>query len=338
MSGGLDQNMRRALDWADAAGIPIGNAGTGAGAIREVERAATRRLGAAGVVCVASGTTALRVALTAADVGPDDEVICPAYDWVSASAATRALGATPVLADCASRSALIDNDAARDLVTDSTKAIVVTHVFGAPAPVDAIACWARPLGIAVIEDCAHALGTTVGHRAAGSIGDYGVFSFTTGKLIDAGTGGMVAARERAGHERVVQVSQHPLRQRLLGIETDGITDYQPMNPLAALIVAHQLASLDDRLARHRERLVRTLEGRPNVETAIVDRGGDTWPDPSWTTDRIVIDLARLDNEQGSSLLTRPLCTPLPAALGTEMTNAEHARRWFRQVPLAEVSK
>jgi dTDP-4-amino-4,6-dideoxygalactose transaminase len=150
-------------------------------------------------VAVSSATAALHLSLLAAGVGPDDEVIQPALNFVAAANMTRACGAHPVFADVASPNApTVTADTVAPLITDRTRAVVVMHYGGTPAAmVDLVALCDRH-SIALIEDACHAVGIGYGttwpadpSRGVGSLGQSSCFSFFSNKNLATGEGGMV---------------------------------------------------------------------------------------------------------------------------------------------------
>lgn len=154
-------------------------------------------LGLAGGVATSSGTAALHVALVALGVGPDDEVLVPAYVCAAVLHAVRAAGARPVPVDVSPDGNLAP-EAARARVSRRTRALVVTHAFGTPADLEGV----LGLAVPVVEDVAQALGARYRGRPVGSFGDVAVCSFYATKLITSGgEGGMVLARERRLLER-----------------------------------------------------------------------------------------------------------------------------------------
>ncbi len=111
-------------------------------------------VGAQHVVGVASGASALQLALAALGVGPGDEVIVPAFTAVPTAAAVLAVGAIPVLADVEAESACLDPESASAALTSRTKAIIAVHLYGFPAAIP-------DLGVPVVEDAAQAHGALV---------------------------------------------------------------------------------------------------------------------------------------------------------------------------------
>lgn len=146
---------------------------------------------AARAVCLANGTLAIAVALRASGVGIGDEVIVPPYTFIATASAALFVGAVPVFADVDPDTHLLDPAAVEAAITERTKAIVVVHLAGRPADMDAFTALGARHGLAVIEDAAQAHGAAYKGRPVGAIGDLGTFSFQSSKNITAGEGGAV---------------------------------------------------------------------------------------------------------------------------------------------------
>lgn len=142
-------------------------------------------------VCLVNGTLAIAVALRAAGVGIGDEVIVPPYTFIATASAALFVGAVPVFADIDPDTHLLDPAAAEAAVTERTKAIVVVHLAGRPADLDAFNALGARHGLTVIEDAAQAHGAAYKGRPVGAIGSLGTFSFQSSKNITAGEGGAV---------------------------------------------------------------------------------------------------------------------------------------------------
>ncbi|GAA3145114.1 3-amino-5-hydroxybenzoate synthase [Kribbella aluminosa] len=155
----------------------------------EREFAAYQQAGYA--VCLANGTLAIAVALRAAGVGIGDEVIVPPYTFVATASAALFVGAVPVFADVDPDTHLLDPAAAEAAITERTKAIVVVHLAGRPADLDAFTALGERHGLTIVEDAAQAHGAAYKGRPVGAIGDLGTFSFQSSKNITAGEGGVV---------------------------------------------------------------------------------------------------------------------------------------------------
>jgi dTDP-4-amino-4,6-dideoxygalactose transaminase len=153
-----------------------------------------------GVSC-ANGTLALEMAVTAAGIGPGDEVIVPAVSFVSTATAVSRFGAVPVFVDIEPYSFNMDPLRAAAAVSPRTKAIIPVHFGGPLADMDRIMALAAERGLAVIEDAAHAHGSEWNGRRAGSIGLAGTFSFQNGKVMTAGEGGILLTNDDDFAER-----------------------------------------------------------------------------------------------------------------------------------------
>jgi len=141
---------------------------------------------------VNSGTSALHLALLAADIGPGDEVITVPFTFVATVAAIHYAGAKPVFVDIDPRTFTMDPRGLAAAVTSRTRAIIPVHLYGQTADMDPILAVARKHGLVVIEDAAQAHGAEYKGRRAGSLGDMACFSFYPGKNLGAyGEGGMV---------------------------------------------------------------------------------------------------------------------------------------------------
>jgi dTDP-4-amino-4,6-dideoxygalactose transaminase len=266
----LVPRVRRALNaWERSGGGPTSSI-LGSGAIEELERRFPHRMGVAHGLALPSATLAMRAALLALDVGRDDEVIVPAWDWIAPASATRSVGAVPVAADITLPDCFISPKAVARVLSADTKAVIVTHLLGVPGDVSAIRQICDPLGISVIEDCAQSLGASFDGKPVGSIGAAAVISFGPNKVIDAGGGGMIVTNDQAIWRRAVELSQHPVRQLLAGISVPNLRALETrIHPVAALVALHELQRVDARLAeRHRiiEHVKALIEAEPGVET------------------------------------------------------------------------
>jgi dTDP-4-amino-4,6-dideoxygalactose transaminase len=146
-------------------------------------------------IAVNSGTSALHLALLAAGVGPGHEVITTPFTFVATAAAICNAGAKPIFVDVDPESMTLDPARIVAAITPRTRAVIPVHLYGQMADMDPIVEVARRHGLAVIEDACQAHGAEYKGRRAGSIGDFGCFSFYPGKNLGAfGEGGLVIAR------------------------------------------------------------------------------------------------------------------------------------------------
>jgi dTDP-4-amino-4,6-dideoxygalactose transaminase len=158
---------------------------------------------------VSSGTDAILLALMALDIKAGDEVICPTYTFFATAGCVARAGATPVFVDSLVDSFNIDPADVERKITPKTKAIVPVHLFGQVAEMDAILTLAKEKGIRVIEDGAQALGATYKGRQAGTMGDFGTFSFFPSKNLGGfGDSGLLVTNDEALAERATLLRTH----------------------------------------------------------------------------------------------------------------------------------
>lgn len=155
------------------------------------EQLVAERHGAAHVIATTSGTAALHLCTAALKLGPADEVIVPAFTWVTSASCAEYVGARVVFADVSLETFNLDLEAFEQALGPRTTAVVAVHLFGLSAEMDSILAIARRHGIAVIEDAACAIGTTYRGAPVGVLGDCGCFSFHPRKIITTGEGGVV---------------------------------------------------------------------------------------------------------------------------------------------------
>lgn len=174
--------------------------------IAEFEKIFAARHGVKHAIAVSNCTTALHLALVALGIKAGDEVIVPAFTWVSTANAVMYCGATPVFIDIDIKTFNIDVTRLKDKVTERTKAIIPVHLFGLCADIDAIKKVAPQLKI--VEDGACAAGAGIGNRPAGSLGDIGCFSFHPRKSVTTGEGGMLTTNDDGLAEKLNMLRNH----------------------------------------------------------------------------------------------------------------------------------
>jgi perosamine synthetase len=171
--------------------------------VQEFEEAFAAYCGAPHALAVSSGTAALQLAMIAAGVGPGDEVVTTPLSWISTANGATAQGARVLFADVDPRTFTLDPASVARKLTSRTKAIVAVHLYGQCCDMDALLALARPRGICVVEDCAHAPGAGYKGRKVGSIGDIGIFSFGQQKNMGTfGEGGMAVTHNAGLLERM----------------------------------------------------------------------------------------------------------------------------------------
>jgi 8-amino-3,8-dideoxy-alpha-D-manno-octulosonate transaminase len=152
------------------------------------------------VLATSSGTGALISSLAALGVGPQDEVLVPAYTFIATAAAVLAVGAVPVIVEVDETLTMDVKDIKRK-ISPRTRVIMPVHMCGYPSNMDAIMAMARKRRLKVLEDSAQAVGGHYHGRALATIGHMGCFSLQWHKIITSGEGGCVLTNDKALHER-----------------------------------------------------------------------------------------------------------------------------------------
>jgi dTDP-3-amino-3,4,6-trideoxy-alpha-D-glucose transaminase len=233
------------------------------------EREFAHYCGARECVGVASGTAALALALTAAGIGPGDEVVVPAHTFIASALGVIHAGATPVFCDVQHDTGLIDPRAIEAVLGPRTAAVIAVHLYGQACDMDAIGALARRHGLFVLEDAAQAHGASCDGRPVGSLGDAAAFSFYPSKNLGAlGDGGAVCTSDSALAESVRQLRD--LGQRRKGEHV--VVGYNArLDGLQAALLRVKLAHLDDWNAARRAHAARLREGLPPELVALGER-------------------------------------------------------------------
>jgi len=220
--------------------------------VEAFEKAFAKRHGVKYALATSSCTTALHLILTVLGIGPGDEVIVPAFTWVSTANVVLYCGATPIFVDVDRTTFNIDVSQISKKLSKRTKAIVPVHLFGLCADIHAIA-EAVP-GIPIVEDAACASGSGYKGRSAGSLGIAAAFSFHPRKSITTGEGGMVTTDNEEVAGRVNSLRNHGAsiseEQRHQGLQPYTLPDFNllgfnyRMTDLQGAVGMVQLSKLD----------------------------------------------------------------------------------------------
>lgn len=221
-----------------------------------------RYIGTPYAVGVASGTAALQLALEALGIRRGDEVITAPNSDIATSAAITHAGGRPVFVDCDPSTLNLDPDRVEDAVTSKTRAVMVVHLFGNPARMDALLDIAARRGLAIVEDAALALGAEFRGRKVGSLGSLGCVSLAPTKMLGGyGDGGAVVSNDPALADRVRVLHNYGYRsdappdsRALLGgdwtLAAEGHNER--LDPLQAAVLGVKLPYLDGQVRRRRE--------------------------------------------------------------------------------------
>lgn len=165
--------------------------------VREFEEAWAKRHGAKHCITAVNGTLTLEAALRVLEIGPGDEVIVPPYTFIATANAVRLVGATPVFVDVEPDTYNLDLDRVEEAIGPNTRAVIPVHFAGLAVDMDRLLPLAREHGLAVVEDTAHAHGSSWRGTPLGSLGDIGSFSLQQSKNLTAGEGGILITNDDA---------------------------------------------------------------------------------------------------------------------------------------------
>lgn len=241
--------------------------------VYDFENALKDYLGAKHIIAVNTGTSALHISLDSLKVKNSDEVITPSLTFTAAIQAILACGAKPVFCEINSATLNIDIKDVERRITPMTKAIMPVHFGGLSCDMDRLLQISQDKNIRIIEDAAHAFGSTYKGKKIGSFGDITCFSFDPIKNITCGEGGAVVLSDEI-------LAQEILRKRILGIDKDTWHRYKNerswlyevvtsgfryhMSNINAAIGLIQLKKIDKFLIRKREIVKKYDEAFKNV--------------------------------------------------------------------------
>jgi len=245
---------------------------------KRFEREFAERVDAPHALAVNSATAAMHLALDAIGLQPGDEVIVPVYTFTATAEVVVYFSARPVLVDVDPVTCNLDPAQLERHITPRTRAIMVVHIAGLPAEMDAILAIARAHHLAVIEDAAHAFPAQYKGRMIGSIADLTAFSFYATKTLSTGEGGMLTTANPEYAERAAMMALHGISRDAWKRHSAEVSWYYEvlqagykynMTDLAAAIGLHQLARSEWLLERRRaiaQRYTEAFSQWPEVET------------------------------------------------------------------------
>lgn len=201
-------------------------------------------------VAVSSGTAAIYLALLEAGVCPNDDVLVPSHTFIATIEAITLIGANPIYCDISPYTYNIRLDEIERKKTDATKAIITVHMYGNMCAMDDISSYASRNNIRIVEDACQAIGSEYRGAKAGSIGDFGCFSFyPTKNLGTYGEGGAIVTNSRVSYDNLIAIRNHNAVTKHLHLP--GGFNFRISELQAGVLVA-KLKFLDDWINRRRE--------------------------------------------------------------------------------------
>jgi perosamine synthetase len=196
-------------------------------------------------------TAALHLALAALGVGPGDEVIVPDVTWIASVAPVIYVGAEPVLVDILPDTWCLDPAAVEAAIGPRTKAIIGVDLYGSMCDWPRLAAIAERHGLALIEDAAEGLGSSLNGQRAGAFGQVSAFSFHGSKTVATGEGGMLATNDPALHRRVLTLRDHGRPPGDRFFQNDEFAFKYRMNAVTAALGVAQMERIDALIEKKR---------------------------------------------------------------------------------------
>jgi dTDP-4-amino-4,6-dideoxygalactose transaminase len=247
--------------------------------VKRLEKEWTEKFNVKYAISVNSATSGLYAAIGAAGIGPGDEVIVTPWTMSATAAAILVYNAIPVFCDITPDTFNLDPSKLESLINKRTKAIMVVHLFGNPADMDEIMRIAEKHNLVVIEDVAQAPTALYHNKYAGTIGDMGIFSLNSNKIIQTGEGGIITTDDDELANRLQLIRNHAEAAIATGKQVKSLVNMlgwnYRMNEIEAAIARVQLSKLDDLLAKRRalvSHLERQLKTIPGIITPVVKEG------------------------------------------------------------------
>lgn len=182
--------------------------------IEELEKKLCEVTGANYAVAVSNGTAALHIAMLAANIQPEDEVIVSSITFAASANCVRYCGATPVFADIRPDTYNIDPESIAAHITPRTKAVVAVDFTGQAVELDRIRALCEEHGLLLIEDAAHSIGTRYKGAPIGSLADMTTFSFHPVKTVTSGEGGAVTTNDEALYRKLTLFRAHGITHKM----------------------------------------------------------------------------------------------------------------------------
>ena len=287
---------------------PLGENVTG---FEEDVRAFTGANAALGVI---SGTAAIHLALRVLGIGAGDKVAASSFTFIGSVTPIKFQGAEPIFIDSDHESWNLSPELLETcLKRDRPKAVIVTHLYGQLADIDAIGALCESYGAVLIEDAAESLGAVSGTRQSGTIAPFGIYSFNGNKIITTSGGGMLVAHDPAAVKRAFFYATQA-RENAPHYEHREVGYNYRMSNIVAGIGRGQMQVLGERVRRRREIFEyyqRSLSGLPvKFMPELSGTTGSRWLTTCTFEDRrIAPETVRLALE-AENIESRPLWKPM----------------------------
>jgi len=248
-----------------------------------------------------SGTAALHSAMVACNFRKGDEIICPAYTFYATVTPIFQTGSVPILCDAKPTDGNIDPKKLETLITNRTKAVMVTHMWGMPCDMAEIVKICKKHNLLLIEDCSHAHGARIGKKLVGTFGDVAAFSLQGQKIITGGEGGIMITNNKELFDRALLFGHYNKRCKKEINPDSPYYDYMitgfglklRAHPFAIAMANEQFGHLDKWLEsknRNARFLTSMIKDLPGVITPKLEARTR----PSWYAYTILFDKNKFD--------------------------------------------
>lgn len=311
--------------------------------VEAFEREFAEVVGARHALALSSGTAAIHLALILAGVGPGDEVVVSTLTFAASAFPVLYLGARPVFIDSERTSWNMDPTLLAEFLEKRArrgklpKAVVLVHLYGQSADIDAIQALCQEYGVALIEDAAEALGSTYKGKSPGTFGLAGIFSFNGNKIITTSGGGMLVSHDEGfiAHARKLATQA---REPVPWYEHREVGYNYRMSNLLAAVGRAQLRTLEERVQARRRIYERYMAGLSDLP------GIDFQPEAPWGRHTRWLSVMLVDEKafglgpegirqalEAKGIETRPVWKPLhlqPVFQEAERVGGEVAEELF----------
>lgn len=227
------------------------------------------------VVALASGTSAIHLALVAMNVGPGDEVLCQSFTFAASVNPIVYQGASPVFIDSECKTWNMDPELLETAIKDriaktgkKPKTIILVYLYGMPSYIDEIMEVANRYEIPVIEDSAEAFGSVYNNKACGTFGRFGVMSFNGNKMITTSGGGALICPDKKTASRILYFATQARQPKSYYLHTEIGYNYR-MSNICAGIGRGQMTIVNEHIAHHRHLKDFYVEGFRDVDDIVV---------------------------------------------------------------------
>jgi dTDP-4-amino-4,6-dideoxygalactose transaminase len=261
----IDQNIMAVLNNTQFIGGPI---------MQAFEQAAADYLEIKHAMGVANGSDALILALTAAGIGPGDEVITTSFSFIATATAILHVGATPIFVDVDPNTFNIDLNQVNTVITNKTRAIIPVHIFGQAVNMPELCSLTKDKNIIIIEDCAQSFGAAINGKKTGTFGLIGTYSFYPSKTLGCyGDGGMVITNDDTIAKKISMLRSHGSEVRY---HHDMLGFNSRLDEIQAAILSVKLKYLEQHNQKRyqiAQRYTDGLQNIPTLQTPIEDKIG-----------------------------------------------------------------